>query len=281
MVSERCTEYGFVFYMKRCINCGHYDDIAADKKKTPIDDVKIEKVKFKCKSCCKVSLVPKRTSYSNRKYCQKCRTKSDSKTQAQFQRSRVAKTEQAGKSKQGIIVSPHGRLNKKRRITKIKKGGSMAKKKNDTKGKGKKVASGQVLYGKDWGKVVGLILALMLFAVPAMAAGLGWSSDYAIKDNINVIAGSEDLKGSAGIFIGTIGEVKLESGKKMLGLGGASLHVGDTGQLVFTAVPVTLFDDMIQLGISADLSNFKWDESKDYLFSVGFSASGLVSKLWK
>jgi len=124
------------------------------------------------------------------------------------------------------------------------------------------------------------LFAVLAFSVPAMAADLTWSSDYAMKDNINVIAGSDNVNGSAGVFIGTLGEVKLESGKKMLGLGGASFHVGDTGNLVFTAVPVTLFDDVIQLGISADLSDFRWNEPEDYLFSVGFSASGLVNKLW-
>ena len=132
-----------------------------------------------------------------------------------------------------------------------------------------------------------LILALMLFvflgvfSVPAMSASLTWSSDYAMKDNINMIAGSDNMNGSAGVFIGTIGEVKLESGKKLLGLGGVSFHVGDTGNLVFTAVPITMFDDVIQLGVSADLSDFRWNESEDYLFSIGFSASGLVAKLWK
>ena len=125
------------------------------------------------------------------------------------------------------------------------------------------------------------LFAVLVMSLPAMAADLTWSSDYAMKDNINIISGASDLDGSAGVFIGTIGEVKLESGKKLLGLGGASFHVGDTGNLVFMAVPVTLFDDVIQLGVSADLSDFKLNESEDYLFSIGFSASGLVTKLWK
>src|SRR3972149_4848530 len=113
-----------------------------------------------------------------------------------------------------------------------------------------------------------LILALMLFvflgvfSVQAMAADLTWSLDYAMKDNINMISGSDNMNGSAGVFIGTIGEVKLESGKKLIGLGGASFHVGDTGNLVFTAVPVTLFDDVIQLGVSAGLSDFRWNDSE-------------------
>ena len=125
------------------------------------------------------------------------------------------------------------------------------------------------------------LFAVLVFSVQAMAADLNWSSDYAMKDNINMISGSDNMDGSAGVFIGTIGEVKLESGKKLIGLGGASFHVGDTGNLVFTAVPVTLFDDVIQLGVSADLSDFRWNDPEDYLFSVGFSASGLVTKLWK
>ena len=125
------------------------------------------------------------------------------------------------------------------------------------------------------------LFAVLVMSVPATAAGIGWSSDYAMKDNINMISGSDNMNGSAGVFIGTIGEVKLESGKKLIGLGGASFHVGDTGNLVFTAVPVTLFDDVIQLGVSADLSDFRWNDPEDYLFSVGFSASGLVTKLWK
>jgi len=125
------------------------------------------------------------------------------------------------------------------------------------------------------------LFAVLVMSVPAMAADFGWSSDYSMKDNINMIAGSDNMNGSAGVFLGTIGEVKLESGKKLLGLGGASFHVGDTGNLVFTAVPLTLFDDVVQFGISADLSDFKWNDPEDYLFSVGFSASGLVNKLWK
>ena len=129
-----------------------------------------------------------------------------------------------------------------------------------------------------------LILAIaMLLAMAGggMAADLQWSQDYSMKDNISILSGSDDLNGSAGVFIGTIGEVKLESGKKLLGLGGASFHIGDTGNLVFTAVPVTLFDDVVQLGVSADLSDFRWNDPEDYLFSVGFSASGLVNKLWQ
>ena len=125
------------------------------------------------------------------------------------------------------------------------------------------------------------LFAVLVMSVPAMAASLTWSSDYAMKDNINMISGSDNMNGSAGVFIGTIGEVKLESGKKLLGLGGASFHVGDTGNLVFTAVPLTLFDDVVQLGVSADLSDFRWNDPEDYLFSVGFSASGLVTKMWK
>lgn len=126
-----------------------------------------------------------------------------------------------------------------------------------------------------------LAAAILLIAVSSHAADLGWSSDYAMKDNINIISGSSDINGSAGVFIGTIGEVKLESGKKLLGLGGVSFHLGDTGNLVFTAVPVSLFDDVVQLGVSADLSDFRFTDPNDYLFSVGFSASGLVNKLWK
>ena len=125
------------------------------------------------------------------------------------------------------------------------------------------------------------LFAVLVMSVPAIAASLTWSSDYAMKDNINMISGSDNMNGSAGVIIGTIGEVKLESGKKLLGLGGASFHVGDTGSLVFTAVPLTLFDDVVQLGVSADLSDFTWNDPEDYLFSVGFSASGLVTKLWK
>jgi len=125
------------------------------------------------------------------------------------------------------------------------------------------------------------LFAVLIMSASAMAADLTWSSDYAMKDNINMIAGSDNMNGSAGVFIGTIGEVKLESGKKLLGLGGASFHVGDTGSLVFTVVPLTLFDDVVQIGVSADLSDFRWNDPEDYLFSVGFSASGLVTKLWK
>ena len=125
------------------------------------------------------------------------------------------------------------------------------------------------------------LFAVLIMSASAMAADLTWSSDYAMKDNINVISGSDNMNGSAGVFIGTIGEVKLESGKKLIGLGGASFHVGDTGSLVFTAVPLTLFDDVVQLGVSADLSDFRWNDPEDYLFSVGFSASGLVTKLWE
>src|SRR3990172_3745779 len=125
------------------------------------------------------------------------------------------------------------------------------------------------------------LFAVLIISAPAMSANLTWSSDYAMKDNINVIAGSGNMNGSAGVFLGTIGEVRLESGKKLLGLGGASFHVGDTGNLVFTAVPLTLFDDVVQLCVSADLSDFRWNDPEDYLFSVGFSASGLVTKLWK
>jgi len=65
------------------------------------------------------------------------------------------------------------------------------------------------------------LFAVLIMSVSAMAADITWSSDYAMKDNINVIAGSDDINGSAGVFIGTIGEVKLESGKKLIGLGGA------------------------------------------------------------
>ena len=130
-------------------------------------------------------------------------------------------------------------------------------------------------------KLIIALFAVLIMSVSSMAASLTWSSDYAMKDNINMIAGSDNMNGSAGVFIGTIGEVKLESGKKLIGLGGASFHVGDTGSLVFTAVPVTLFDDVVQLGVSVDLSDFKWNDPEDYLFSVGFSASGLVTKLWK
>lgn len=126
-----------------------------------------------------------------------------------------------------------------------------------------------------------LALVIVLMAVSAQAADLGWSQDYSMKDNISILSGSENMNGSAGVFIGTLGEVKLESGKKLLGLGGASFHVGDTGNMVVGIVPVTLFDDVVQFGVSVDMSDFRWNDPEDYLFSVGFSASGLVGKLWK
>ena len=129
-----------------------------------------------------------------------------------------------------------------------------------------------------------LILAVtMVVAISGVsqAADLNWSQDYSMKDNINVIANSDNLNGSAGVFIGTLGEVKLESGKKLLGLGGASFHVGDSGNMVVGIVPVTLFDDMVQFGLAVDMSDFRWNDPEDYLFSVGFSASGLVNKLWQ
>ena len=129
--------------------------------------------------------------------------------------------------------------------------------------------------------VVAVMAVGFLVASPAMAADLKWSQDYAMKDNISILSGSDDLNGSAGVFIGTIGEVKLESGKKLLGLGGAAFHVGDTGNMVVGIVPVTLFDDIVQFGISMDMSDFRWDDPEDYLFSVGFSASGVVNKLWQ
>lgn len=125
------------------------------------------------------------------------------------------------------------------------------------------------------------VIAILFLAVSVQAADLTWSSDYSMKDNMNIISGSDNMNGSAGVFIGTIGEVKLDSGKKLLGLGGASFHVGDTGNMVVGIVPVTLFDDVVQLGISMDMSDFKWMDPEDYLFSVGFSASGLVNKLWQ
>lgn len=129
-----------------------------------------------------------------------------------------------------------------------------------------------------------LILAIAIVSAisgVSMAADLKWSQDYAMKDNISILSGSDDLNGSAGVFIGTIGEVKLESGKKLLGLGGASFHIGDSGNMVVGIVPITLFDDVVQLGVSMDMSDFRWNDPEDYLFSVGFSASGLVNKLWK
>ena len=56
-----------------------------------------------------------------------------------------------------------------------------------------------------------LILALfvvLIMSVPAMATDLTWSSDYAMKDNINMIAGSDNMNGSAGPFIDTIAQTK-------------------------------------------------------------------------
>ena len=127
-----------------------------------------------------------------------------------------------------------------------------------------------------------LVIAIVVaMASVSQAADLNWSQDYSMKDNINVIANSDNLNGSAGVFIGTLGEVKLESGKKLLGLGGASFHVGDSGNMVVGIVPVTLFDDMVQFGLAVDMSDFRWNDPEDYLFSVGFSASGLVNKLWQ
>lgn len=130
-------------------------------------------------------------------------------------------------------------------------------------------------------KFILAVVVMAVMAVPAMAVDFGWSADYSMKDNVNIISNSDNMNGSAGVFIGTIGEVKLDSGKKLLGLGGASFHVGDSGNMVVGIVPVTLFDDVVQLGVSMDMSDFRWNDPEDYLFSVGFSASGLVNKLWQ
>ena len=138
--------------------------------------------------------------------------------------------------------------------------------------------NGGIIMFKNLTLVIAIVVAM---ASVSMAADLGWSQDYSMKDNISILSGSDDLNGSAGVFIGTLGEVKLSSGKKLLGLGGASFHIGDSGNMVVGVVPVTLFDDMVQFGVSMDMSDFRWNNPENYLFSVGFSASGLVNKLWK
>ena len=138
--------------------------------------------------------------------------------------------------------------------------------------------NGGIIMFKNLTLVIAIVVAM---ASVSMAADLGWSQDYSMKDNISILSGSDDLNGSAGEFIGTLGEVKLSSGKKLLGLGGASFHIGDSGNMVVGVVPVTLFDDMVQFGVSMDMSDFRWNNPENYLFSVGFSASGLVNKLWK
>lgn len=127
-----------------------------------------------------------------------------------------------------------------------------------------------------------LVAAIVLMAVSvSQAADFDWSSSYFMKDNINYIANADNLNGSAGVFVGTLAEVRNDAGDKLMGVGGISFHVGDNGNLVMSVVPVTVFDDMIQFGVTADMSDFRWNNAEDYLFSVGFSASELVDKLWK
>ena len=131
--------------------------------------------------------------------------------------------------------------------------------------------------------VIFLMLFMCLSVAPSFAVSLKWSEDYALKDNMSVLytPGSTANVGTAGLFVGTIGEVRLASGKKMLGLGGFNFNLSESGHPIFAVVPATFFDDLIQVGVAVSPDNFKWNNPDSYMLSVGISATALANRVWK
>lgn len=125
-----------------------------------------------------------------------------------------------------------------------------------------------------------IILSILCSFAVVQAASLKWSSDYKILDNTTVYyhSGESSGVGSAGVFIGTLGEIK-KSNKKMLGVGGFNFNADAEGRLIFGVVPVTAFDDMLQIGVAINPAEFRVNNSDSYMFSLGISISEVIDKL--
>lgn len=115
----------------------------------------------------------------------------------------------------------------------------------------------------DWCAQLVLIILIILIlsfglAPVTSAAALHLSDTYNTTDSVGILHQSGNVSSggmTAGLFIGTLAELKNATGTKMLGLGGFELFAtsqggsGSQSQTYGAAVafvPITVFDDIIQ-----------------------------------
>lgn len=129
-----------------------------------------------------------------------------------------------------------------------------------------------------------LVVSLFLLtyaAAPAQADGFSMSGSYEITDSVAYAVNldgtdTEDAGATVGIFLGTLGEYT-KGETKLLGLGGILISAAprpagenDADNSIgygVSFVPLTLFDDIFQVGIGYNLTD------RERMVSVGISLS--------
>ena len=105
-----------------------------------------------------------------------------------------------------------------------------------------------------------IFTTMLVMPITVWGAGFSFSDKISISDSVgyavnNKGATNNGSGGVAGVFIGTLGEYRTESDKKMLGFLGFTIQgasaVGDSTadrevRYTMSACPVTFFNDMIQ-----------------------------------
>ncbi len=115
-----------------------------------------------------------------------------------------------------------------------------------------------------------MVLASSVYAAPK----LDWSSEYKAIDNVGVVGGNNL---SAGVYVGPIGEIK-NGTKSIAGIGGFNFNVKQQNDAIrpsVSIVPLTLFDNLIFIGVNLDNLN-----RRNATSFIAISATGLGSTIY-
>lgn len=119
-----------------------------------------------------------------------------------------------------------------------------------------------------------LIVAMIFMSTSVYAADLQLNDDWQTAGVTGLVlqSGESNNAFSGGLFYGPIANVKTDSGKNIIGLGGliGNLKSDDTGTIkgAIGVTAVTAFDNMIQASIVGDPTDFKWLNPDSYMLAI-------------
>ena len=127
------------------------------------------------------------------------------------------------------------------------------------------------------------VLAVMVIAVSVSATEFKWADSYEIKDNISMSYGKyadSSNEGSAGVYLGSLVCIKTDSGYAPVCFGGVGFNANEAGNMIVNAVPLTFFNNTVQVGTSL-MPDKNWNDIDNYTVNVGISLTDVFDRLRK
>ena len=130
-----------------------------------------------------------------------------------------------------------------------------------------------------------LILAVILtlsISVPAMAMDLQLNEDWKASAVSGVVFKADEAQAqfSGGVFFGPVANLKTDTGRSVLGIGGLIGNVkADEDGVYKGAVGVTvitLLDNIIQGSVVIDPTEYKWIDPESYMIAVTIQPVGAL-----